>query len=217
MLEKKSKDKINKNTERFSEQGKEDNSSKKIEEVSKEVSKETNVNNVVKGNLVEVSNPPANAGSSKENIAIKSDEAKASEQKVEHFKPNDEDELLKFVYGDDSDSGETEGLGKFFKGMDVTRDVKNAIDNKISCPIMKTDDNTLPISTTCDPQLAPVSLKDLDKKVKANCNIQKKIPVMMLKEYEDESSMNGGKLYGDLSAYDSLLQNYEDYQCMKNI
>jgi hypothetical protein len=36
---------------------------------------------------------------------------------------------------------------------------------------------------------------------------------MRLKEYENESSMNGGTLYNDLAAFDTLAPNFEMYSC----
>jgi hypothetical protein len=35
----------------------------------------------------------------------------------------------------------------------------------------------------------------------------------MLGEYEDENAMNGGELYGNLSAYDDMAFSFEDYNC----
>ena len=123
---------------------------------------------------------------------------------------NDNDELLKFVYGDDKDG---EGIASYFKGLDVTKDVKGKIDDKISCKILKTDDQSLPVSTTCDPGIQKINFDSSNKKVRADCDINQTIPLLLLKEYEDESSMNGGELYGNLSAYDNLAMNFENYSC----
>jgi hypothetical protein len=125
---------------------------------------------------------------------------------------NDEAELLKFVYGDDK---EGDSIGQYFKGLDVTKDVKGKIDEKIACNILKTNDNSLPVSTTCDPGIQKINLDSSNKRVKADCDLNQSIPLMMLKEYEDESSMNGGELYGNLSAYDNMAMNFENYSCGK--
>lgn len=126
---------------------------------------------------------------------------------------DDAKELMEFVYG--SEDADGEDIAQYFKGFDVTHEVKAEMADKMSCPIMKTDDNSLPVSTTCDPGLQKISVDDMTKKVKADCNLHQNIPNMMLKEYEDESSMNGGKLYGDLSAYDDSIFSFEEYSCAK--
>lgn len=126
-----------------------------------------------------------------------------------------ESELFKFVYGDEAD---TEDISKFFKGNDVTRDVKEEIDDVKKCPIRKTDDNSLPLSTTCDPQLQKISENRDNKTVIKNCGLDQNLSNMMyLNVYENEDAMNGGPIYGGLSAYDNVISNYEDYQCSKNI
>jgi hypothetical protein len=117
---------------------------------------------------------------------------------------NDEEELLKFVYGDDKG----DSISQYFKGLDVTKDVKGKIDEKIA-------DNSLPVSTTCDPGIQKINFDSSNKRVKADCDLNQSIPLMMLKEYEDESSMNGGELYGNLSAYDNMAMNFENYSCGK--
>jgi hypothetical protein len=127
----------------------------------------------------------------------------------------EKEELLKYVFGD-SGSGSNEGadgLGDFFKGKDVTQDLEGELaKRKPVCDTKKTDDQNLPLSTTCDPGI--MSLKPLDNmSVKADCDIKQKVPLMTLKEYDNESTMNGGKLYGGLDGYDHLAGFYEDYAC----
>lgn len=101
-------------------------------------------------------------------------------------------QMLEYVMGDPED------LDKYFKGNPVTEVAKNQ-----QCA-PKTDDNTLPLSTTCDPSLTQVNLGE-SMKVKANCDLpQDKKNVMLLKEYENEKPLNGGELYGGITAYDSL-------------
>lgn len=121
------------------------------------------------------------------------------------------DELLKYVYGN-------EGLNGYFKGLDVTKEVKDKIDDRMECKVLRTDDKSLPLSTTCDPGLQKTTtLESLTKKVKADCNLDQSLPLLMLKQYEDESSMNGGEIYGNLSAYDNLASNFENYSCSGNM
>lgn len=121
-----------------------------------------------------------------------------------------EAELLKFVYGDDENGGD---LAAFFKGNDVTADVKGEIEKKMSCPVKKMDDNSLPLSTTCDPKFD--KLPSTEKKVRFDCDLPQNISNMRLKEYEDENAMNGGALYGNLSAYDDDALNFEEYKCTR--
>lgn len=139
------------------------------------------------------------------------EEKKDCKKKPEVTGDDDKAELLKFVYGDDDSD-----LSNFFKGMDVTKDVKEDIAKKLSCPVLKTDDNSLPLSTTCDPQLQKLRMEDMSKKVKYDCNLSQPIGNMLLKEYEDENAMNGGALFGDLSAYDDDALNFSEYECLKN-
>lgn len=166
------------------------------------------------------SSAPASASASAPSTKppLQKDDVK-KEEAVEHFsQKKSEEELFKFVFEDDGvgDEGD-KGLEKYFKGMDVTAEIKAAIDKKMACNPVESQDPLFPTSTTCDPQLNPVSLDDLNKKVKAECDLPQNIPFMRLKEYENESSMNGGALYGDLSALDSFASQYEDYECGKDI
>lgn len=128
-------------------------------------------------------------------------------------KEEDESELLKYVYGDDKD---TTDISQYFKGMDITKDVQKEIDAKLSCKAIKKDES-LPLSTTCDPQLQSLQADENLKKVRFDCDLKQNISNMMLSEYEGENAMNGGELYGNLSAYDGFGLNYEEYECQKNI
>ena len=125
-------------------------------------------------------------------------------------KGSEEDELLKYVYGDDKD---TTDIGTFFKGLDVTKDVEKNIQAKLACPVLKSDDNSLPLSTTCDPKLQNMSASLADKDVKADCDLKQPLQTMLLKEYNDENAMNGGALYGSLSAYDDYALSFQEYAC----
>lgn len=126
---------------------------------------------------------------------------------------DDDTELLKYVYGDDKDASD---ISQYFKGMDITKDVQKEIDAKTSCKAIVKDES-LPLSTSCDPQFQSLNTDTLSKHVKHNCNLKQNISNMMLVEYEGENAMNGGELYGDLSAFDGFGLNYEEYECQKNI
>ena len=127
---------------------------------------------------------------------------------------DNESDLLKFVYGDEAD---TQEISKFFIGKDVTMDVKQEIDEVKKCNLRTTYDQSLPLSTTCDPNLQKeTSQKNADKTISQNCGLNQNISNMMLLNiYENEDAMNGGPIYGGLSAYDSGNINYEDYKCNK--
>lgn len=131
---------------------------------------------------------------------------------VTENKDDDEKELLKYVYGED-DTSKDGSLSQYFKGMDITKDVKNEIDAKISCSSLKKKNEGLPLSTTCDPQLQTLKVDDTLLLKQQKKPETQNISNMMLGEYEDESAMNGGELYGNLSAYDDMAFSFEDYTC----
>ena len=132
---------------------------------------------------------------------------------VENCKEETDDELYKYVYGDvASRQSDKLAIDDYFKGMDVTQDVEESIQTKMKCESARVvDDITMPVSTTCDPSLQQP--KSLDKAVKADCGLDQTLPVMLLNEYDNESSMNGGDLYGNLSAFDNLASAFEPYSC----
>lgn len=101
------------------------------------------------------------------------------------------EELLKFV--DDED----EGFNTYFQPTLKLEAVPS--DN---CKL-KTQDTSLPLSTSCDPLIL-----DLKKEPTKEHNDDKK-GLMILKQYENENSMNGGLLYGGLNAYDTYTDNFE--------
>jgi hypothetical protein len=106
------------------------------------------------------------------------------------------EELLKFI--DD----EEESVERFF-GTDTDLGTQPTDNCK---PIVQ--ESMFPLSTTCDPKIQ--SIPNLEKPVKANCNLdQNKKNVMLLNEYENESTMNGGQLFGGLSAFDSFDNNFQ--------
>ena len=76
-----------------------------------------------------------------------------------------------------------------------------------SCPVLKKDDDQLPLSTTCDANIQLLKKTD-DMKMKADCQLQQDHKSFtVIKEYENEKSLNGGQLFDGLGAFDS----YEDY------
>lgn len=103
-------------------------------------------------------------------------------------------------FGEDmAASADASTLDKFFEG---EMDIKAEASNAAKCPIpVKSPE--LPLSSTCDVNFEKLPADVLNKRVKANCNLtQDKKHQMVLAEYEDENTMNGGKLFMDLDAYD---------------
>lgn len=108
------------------------------------------------------------------------------------------EELLKFIDDDDDD---IEGY--------FGNDTELGIQPTDNCK-PKVQDSMFPLSTTCNPDIQ--SLPKTEKPVKGNCNLnQTKKNVMLINEYDDENTMNGGALYGGLSAFDSFDNNYQSF------
>lgn len=111
------------------------------------------------------------------------------------------EELLKFI--DDEDDEDT--VDRYF-----SKDATLPPQPTDNCKV-KVLDNMLPLSTTCDQSIQ--SMPKNDKVVKAGtegvCNPNKNI--VMLNEYENESTMNGGALFGGLSAYDAFDNNFHSF------
>lgn len=101
-------------------------------------------------------------------------------------------------FGEDMSDPDS-NLDKFFEG---ELDIKAEASKAAKCPIpVKSPE--LPLSSTCDVNFEKLPVDVVSKRVKANCNLpQDKKRQMVLAEYEDESTMNGGKLFMDLDAYD---------------
>ncbi len=110
------------------------------------------------------------------------------------------EELLKFINDDDE-------LEKFYENEKVQPFVPT--DNCKS----KEQTQSLLLSTTCDPAIQDLKYSEPPQMdVTANCNItQDKRNLMILKEYDNENMMNGGSLYGGLSAFDTFDNNYQAY------
>jgi hypothetical protein len=107
-------------------------------------------------------------------------------------------ELLKFV-DDEDDNMET-----FFSQQTPTLKLEAVPSDNCK---LKTQDSMLPLATTCDPLVA-----DLRQSVKNTTNSSvayDKKGLMILKEYENESTMNGGSLYGGLSAFDAFNDSFQ--------
>jgi hypothetical protein len=67
-----------------------------------------------------------------------------------------------------------------------------------TCLPRKSDNNSLPLSTTCDTEIQELKPED-PMKLKADCKIpQDYKSFMVIKEYENEKGINGGKLYDGL-------------------
>lgn len=109
------------------------------------------------------------------------------------------EELLKFVSDDDED------LDKFFTKCTTTTPASS--DNA-----MCKSHPPFPLSTTCDPAIQKLPEATLCAKKTTDTQESKK-KVMILQEYDNENSMNGGDLYGGLKAYDMFDDNYQQYSC----
>lgn len=113
------------------------------------------------------------------------------------------EELLKFVSDDDED------LDKFFTKCTTTTPKSSDNETCKSHP-------PFPLSTTCDPaiQKLPSSTPQATLCAKKTTDTQEsKKKVMILQEYDNENSMNGGDLYGGLKAFDMFDDNYQQYSC----
>lgn len=110
-------------------------------------------------------------------------------------------ELLKFV--DDED----DTIDTFFAASPTLKMQVVANDN---CKL-KTQDGMLPLSTTCDPLINDLNKSQTTtQKENANASISyDKKGLMILKEYDNESSMNGGSLFGGLNAFDAFTDNFQ--------
>jgi hypothetical protein len=107
------------------------------------------------------------------------------------------EELLKFIDDDDDDLME-----KYF---DDKQNNEVLTDN---CK-PKQDVIMLPLSTTCDPNIQSMSTGN--KVIKSNCDLLQDKKQLLINEYENENSMNGGSLFGGLNAYDSFDTTYSQY------
>lgn len=102
------------------------------------------------------------------------------------------------------------------------RDLDKAFSQKIlrecddgGCVAPKKDDSKMPLPTTCDANIQDLTV-DEGMKVKADCKLaQEHKGFMVIKEYENEKDMNGGKVLEGLDAFDNFDHYFEAYsaQC----
>ena len=109
-------------------------------------------------------------------------------------------ELLKFV--DD----EEEHIDNFFNQQTTTLQMEAVPSDNCK---LKTQDSMLPLATTCDPLVSDFKAHTDDKASSNTSMAYDKKGLMILKEYDNESTMNGGSLYGGLSAFDTFNDNFE--------
>lgn len=114
-------------------------------------------------------------------------------------------ELLKFVdEGDEGDDSVNKNVDKYFN-------------TSISLPPVPTDDcksaeqiSQFPLSTTCDPNMQSLKTsitRDTPRKPRACINLTKN--VLVLNEYDNENSMNGGELFNGLNAFDNFDNHFQ--------
>jgi hypothetical protein len=115
---------------------------------------------------------------------------------------SDKDNLMKFVFGDDTVAKDSKDLDVFFP-----KDAASCDKPYNECKLK--DDNHTPLPSSCsiDFQLpAPT-----DAKKKEICNTKKQL--MIVNEYENEKPENGGTLFGGISAFDNYDLNFQQYAC----
>jgi hypothetical protein len=125
----------------------------------------------------------------------------------------EQEEMMRYVAMGDDDNGKN--LDKFFQDNIVSNDVKeleSRLESDNVCKF-KADNQQLPMSSTCNAEIQQLPLAN-DMRIKADCNLkQDKKNIMILTEYEDEKDMNGGTLFGGLSAFDNFDVEYQPYSC----
>lgn len=125
----------------------------------------------------------------------------------------EQEEMMRYVaMGDES---EDKTLDKYFRDnivSDEVKDLEKSLQENTACKY-KEDDKHLPVTTTCNAEVQSLAVAN-NMKVRADCNLkQDKKNIMILTEYEDEKDMNGGALFGGLSAFDGFDVNYQTYSC----
>jgi hypothetical protein len=110
------------------------------------------------------------------------------------------EELLKFIDDDD----EEDNVDRYFS-KDTTLP-QQPTDN---CKV-KVDDKMLPLSSTCDQTIQSMPRNDMVAKTNTTTHSPQK-NVVFLKEYENESTMNGGELFGGLTAFDAFDNNFHSF------
>lgn len=90
-------------------------------------------------------------------------------------------------------------LDKYFSGdIDMSKELEAAA----KCPL-PVRDTELPQTSTCDLKTDNIPVDVFKKNIKTSTPDQNSKRGMMLKEYENENIMNGGKLFMDLDPYNS--------------
>lgn len=117
-------------------------------------------------------------------------------------------ELLKFV--DEGDEGD-------LIYVNFGKDMNKYFNTNTALPPVSTDDcksvvqtSQFPLSTTCDPNIQSLKTsmkKETPRKPRACINLTKN--VLVLNEYDNESSMNGGELFNGLNAFDNFDNHFQ--------
>lgn len=116
------------------------------------------------------------------------------------------EELLKFI--DDDNDNDDDNLDDYF--------TKTTTDGTLPAPLTpfntKMGENPLPLNTTCDQtvqQLPAASTIPAIPAIPATINtINTTKSLAVVNEYENESTMNGGQLFGGLGAFDAFDSKY---------
>jgi hypothetical protein len=113
------------------------------------------------------------------------------------------------------DSFENQGKkDKILECKDFPENISQDPPENISKDLNKECTSDFPVPSTCSTNLHDFPEVYASMKVIADCNLeQNKKDMMLLKEYEDETTMNGGVLYDGLNAFDTFDYNYESYTC----
>jgi hypothetical protein len=109
-------------------------------------------------------------------------------------------ELLKFI-----DEEENGGLTKYFAEPRQETSKVPTDDCK-----SKVQTSQFPLSTTCDPDIQIIDAamkKEIPRKPKQCTNLTKN--VLVLSEYDNENTMNGGELFNGLNAFDSFDNHFQ--------
>lgn len=95
-------------------------------------------------------------------------------------------------------------LDKFFLD---NKDISEEIEKATKCPL-PVKDKGLPATSTCDINFDNLPIDIVKKEIKCDTPDRYMKHGMMLKEYQNENIMNGGKLFMDLHAYNSIDDTY---------
>lgn len=111
------------------------------------------------------------------------------------------EELLKFIDDDEEDN-----VDRYF-----SKDTTLPPQPTDNCKV-KVDDSLLPLSSTCDQAIQSMPRNDMVAKTNTTTTTHSpQKNVVFLKEYENESTMNGGELFGGLTAFDAFDNNFQTF------